>query len=141
MVKTGKMNMNMSRDTLENLVICVLLVIILGLLVQYYLKNVAPGVETESFQSSDARLVLYYAPWCPHCTNFMPEWKSMGDSKKVNGVSVSIEAIDCDAQPEVAERENISGYPTVKLHLGDKVHEYDGARDKATLILWVEKMV
>lgn len=141
MVKKAKMNMNMkiTRDMVENAVIAVLLVIILVLLVQYYLKNVVTG--SESFQSGDARLVLYYAPWCPHCTNFLPEWKNMGGSKKVNGTNVEIEAIDCDAKPEVAERENISGFPTVKLHLGDKVHEYDGARDTATLVLWVEKMV
>jgi thiol-disulfide isomerase/thioredoxin len=136
MVKGMKTKMN--RAMVENVVIFVLLAVIVGLLVNYYLKG---NQGNESFQGGNVRLVLYHAPWCPHCVKFMPEWKALGNNKEINGKNVEIEAIDCEANPEAAERENVSGFHTVKLYVGDESHEYDGARDSATLILWVKKMV
>ena len=133
------MKLKMNNDMLENLAIFVLLVIIVGLLVTYYMRG--ESQTNESFQSDKIRLVLYHAPWCPHCVKFMPAWNALGDNKKINGKNVELEAIDCEATPEEAERANVSGFPTIKLYNGDESHEYDGERDGETLILWVKKMV
>jgi protein disulfide-isomerase-like protein len=140
----GKMNMNMNMDWLknvdrnmvENVVIFVLLLVILVLLAKHYMR----GSESESFQVEDeARLVLYYAPWCPHCKHFMGEWENLGTSQNVNGVEVKVEKIDCQENAEVAERENIEGFPTVKLHSKNGSMEYNGARNADAVILWLQK--
>lgn len=146
MAKGMKMNMDMNmkwlknlkvnRDMIENVVIFVLLVVILVLLGKHYMRK----DESESFTVEDeARLVLYYAPWCPHCKHFMAEWENLGESQNVNGVNVKVEKIDCQENGEVAERENIEGFPTVKLHSKDGAMEYNGARNAEAVILWLQK--
>jgi thiol-disulfide isomerase/thioredoxin len=142
MAKGMKMNMKwlknlkVNRDMIENVIIFVLLVVILVLLGKHYMRHEA----SESFQVEDeARLVLYYAPWCPHCKHFMGEWANLGDSQNVNGVTVKVEKIDCQENAEVAERENIEGFPTVKLHSKNGALEYNGARNADAVILWLQK--
>jgi thiol-disulfide isomerase/thioredoxin len=131
MLKALKLN----RDLIENVIIFVLLVVIIVLLAKRYL-----GHDTESFKVEDeARLVLYYAPWCPHCKTFMAEWDNLGASQEVNGVNVVVEKIDCQENAGVAEQENIEGFPTVKLHSKNGSMEYNGARTADAVILWLQK--
>lgn len=133
MVK-GKMLKNVDRNMIENVVIFVLLVVILGLLVKHYLRR------NESFSAhEEPRLVLYYAPWCPHCTGFREEWQKLGDSQEVNGVKIHVEQINCDENAEVAEKEKIEGFPTVKLHSSKGVQEYYGERTADAVVLWLKK--
>ena len=33
-----------------------------------------------------AEVVLYYADWCPHCHNFMPEWQKLTQMLNKNGI-------------------------------------------------------
>lgn len=130
----GKMLKNVDRNMIENVVIFVLLVVILGLLVKHYLRR------NETFSAhEESRLVLYYAPWCPHCTGFREEWKKLGDSQKINGVKIHVEQINCDENAEVAEKENIEGFPTVKLHSSKGAKEYYGERTADAVVLWLQK--
>ena len=130
----GKMLKNVDRNMIENVVIFVLLVVILGLLVKHYLRR------NESFSAhEEPRLVLYYAPWCPHCTGFMKEWKKLGEKQQINGMEVSIEKVDCDKNADVARAEKIEGFPTVKLHSTNGTEEYMGERDHAALISWLQQ--
>jgi len=122
------------RNMVENVVIFVLLVVIIGLLVKNYM------LSSENFTSNgDAKLVLYYAPWCPHCTSFISEWDKIGTEKKINNVLVKVEKVNCEDHPEVATEENIEGFPTVKLHSKNTSSEYNGARNSEAVILWLEK--
>ncbi|CAH0493188.1 unnamed protein product [Peronospora farinosa] len=60
-------------------------------------------------------LVDYYAPWCPHCRQFAPEWDQVANFyAKVDKVSVG--AVDCTKDNEICNQEDIYGYPGVKLH-------------------------
>lgn len=129
-----KMLKNVDRNMVENVVIFVLLVVILGLLVKHYLRR------NENFSAhEEPRLVLYYAPWCPHCTGFREEWQKLGDSQEINGVKIHVEQIDCQENGEVAEKENIEGFPTVKLHSSNGVKEYMGERTADAVVLWLQK--
>lgn len=124
-------------DMLENIIIFVLLVIIIVLLVQ----KLMPREDRESFKAEGqtVKLVLYYAPWCPHCTGFMKEWKKLGEKQQINGMEVSIEKVDCDKNADVARAEKIEGFPTVKLHSTNGTEEYMGERDHAALISWLQQ--
>ena len=134
MAKGGSMN-NVGkylRKHWEDVTICILLVVILVLLVQHLMNR-----NNEQFQGSSNRLVLYYAPWCPHCTDLVPQWRQMGTSHQ----GVQIEMVDCEANKDVAKRENIEGFPTIRLYKNGNVKEYSGERSKQAIILWLERQL
>jgi thiol-disulfide isomerase/thioredoxin len=80
---------------------------------------------------------FFYTIWCPHCKKSMPIWKSFKDEigeNKVKGKRINFLEVDCDKDQELAEKFNISGYPTIKLVNGNQIVEYDAKPDKDTLM-------
>ena len=60
------------------------------------------------------KLVLYYADWCGHSQNFLPEWDKFVSSNKSN---LTVNKIKCEN--ETKECEPIQGFPTVILHVSE----------------------
>jgi thiol-disulfide isomerase/thioredoxin len=84
-----------------------------------------------------ADIYFFYTTWCPHCKKAMPIWKSFKDEigeNKVKGYRINFLEVDCDKDQELAEKFNISGYPTIKLVNGNQTVEYDAKPDKDTLM-------
>ena len=74
---------------------------------------------------------MYYTDACPHCQKAKPEWQKFEDQyngQVVNGKKVLIVKINCEQQPEVAEQENIKGFPTFKFSFNDKTFDYNDER-------------
>jgi protein disulfide-isomerase A1 len=61
-------------------------------------------------------MVLFYAPWCTHCEEFMPKYKKLAqDLKNVKGLLIArIDATANDVDGVV-----IRGYPTIKFYSKD----------------------
>lgn len=68
-------------------------------------------------------LVLFYAPWCPHCRNVKGEWERLSS---MTNRSFSVAAIDVDKFDEVAAHAQIDSFPTVRLYHKEQMHEYSG---------------
>ena len=74
-------------------------------------------------------LVWYYAKWCGHCSDMVPEWSKLGENNvhKVNLAKVSeefIPKVKCDAP--------VQGYPTIVLYKNGNVlgvHSGDRSAD------------
>jgi len=49
----------------------------------------------EVINSGDIYMVEFYAPWCGHCKNLVPEWEKA--AKALKGI-VKIGAVDADAE-------------------------------------------
>ena len=84
-----------------------------------------------------ADIYFFYTTWCPHCKKSMPIWKSFKDEigeNKVKGYRINFLEVDCDKDQELAEKFNITGYPTIKLVNGNQTVEYDAKPDKDTLM-------
>ena len=62
-------------------------------------------------------LTLYWAEWCPHCHEIMPEWNKL----KYKGVK--IEAIE-----EQDSNFKVDGYPTIIFRNGNMMEKYIGER-------------
>lgn len=93
----------------------------------------------DDFDSQDkkADLYLFYTDWCPHCKKTKPEWeqlkKQYQNNKKVNGYTLNFIEVDCEANPDLANKYNITGYPTIKLIKGNQIIEFDAKPEVKTL--------
>ena len=90
------------------------------------LRGVAKNLglmPTESFDDGTTRVVLYYA-YGAHTKNIMPTWDRL--QAESEGSNVSVEKIDCEANPEAAEENGVSGFPTIILYKNGKSVTYEG---------------
>ena len=116
---------------------------IIFVVVAYYLYN---WYQTQQQQSSlsqttasvenysgggdgkaDVVCTMYYTTWCKYCNKAKPEWEKVMqefNGKVVNGKKILITKIDCEKEPEIAEQENIKGYPTFKFNMKGKYYDY-----------------
>ncbi len=114
--------MNSFINFIEDNILFILLCIVLFYVVlnsQYY---------SEHFETNNRKkLVLYYAPWCPHCKPVKPIFDEL--SKIYSGsTEVTIKTINGDEEPSLLKEQNVKGYPTIKLFVGEKSFEYKGER-------------
>lgn len=86
-------------------------------------------------ESEDHWMVEFFAPWCGHCKNLAPEWASAATQTKGQ---VKFGAVDATANPALAQKYGIQGYPTIKLFPAgkktDKPKDVPGMRDAQSLV-------
>lgn len=81
-------------------------------------------------------MVDFYAPWCPACKKLEPEWKKFAEWS--DDLNINIAAADVTLNPGLSGRFMVSGLPTI-YHVKDGVfRHYNGPRDHASLINFVE---
>uniref|UniRef100_A0A6C0LLP1 Thioredoxin domain-containing protein n=1 Tax=viral metagenome TaxID=1070528 RepID=A0A6C0LLP1_9ZZZZ len=134
------------------MVVIILAAIFIAVAIWVYNSYVKPRVDAayvpnkefiqDNGSGSDAAdLYFFYTTWCPHCKKALPVWEKLKEnleSTGVNGVKINFIEVDCDKDPETAERFNVEGYPTIKLSHNKKVIEYDAKPDMDTLNQFLE---
>ncbi|KAI8438085.1 hypothetical protein MSG28_010727 [Choristoneura fumiferana] len=75
--------------------------------------------------SDDVWIVEFYAPWCGHCKNLVPEYQKA--AKALKGI-IKVGAVDADNHQALAKKYGVSGYPTLKIFTGSKHTPYQGQR-------------
>lgn len=87
--------------------------------VQEYLdrKSTRPDFLYKA-ESQPARLVEFYAPWCPHCQHFKEHYMKLATQVKSiardQGMeNVEVHAISCVAHKQLCKNNKINGYPRV----------------------------
>ncbi len=124
-----------------NIIILVLSVVLVALLVYYYVIKRRENFKNEE----DIKVVLFHVSWCPHCKNFIPEWKKLGDSISLDNNSCDVLEEQCDAEgnEDAPKRYNvedrIEGYPTVILFKGEDIIDYNGPRKAEAISKWVKE--
>jgi thiol-disulfide isomerase/thioredoxin len=69
--------------------------------------SIPPNAET--FSQSNAKLLFFYADWCPHCITLKPIIEEL---KKAN--TINIEMLEDKSTDSKLKKEfNIEGYPTI----------------------------
>ena len=75
-------------------------------------------------------LTLYYADWCPHCHDMMPEWKKLGKTHK----GIKIQTIE----QKQSKRKDITGFPTIMFSDGQRETKYEGPRTKSGFVKFLK---
>lgn len=89
--------------------------------------------ESKVIDSDDVWIVEFFAPWCGHCKNLVPEYTKAANALK--GV-VKVGAVDADAHKELGGRFGVRGFPTIKIFGKNKNSpiDYNGGRTAQGLI-------
>ena len=111
-----------------------LIYIIVGVLVVYYTYSTFyanrnkphNAFYSEGFENKKT-LVFFHMNGCGHCTKMMPEWHAFEKNNKTN---IATKKIERSQAPELIDRHNIQGFPSIMLldSKNDKIKDYDGER-------------
>ncbi|KAJ9557385.1 hypothetical protein OSB04_011999 [Centaurea solstitialis] len=84
--------------------------------------------------------VEFYATWCGHCKALAPIYESLGTAYK-NERDVVIANLDGDRFRSLAERFDITGYPTMKFFPKDNKagEDYNGGRELKSLVEFINQ--
>jgi len=137
----------------KNIAIVLIVIAAIASIVYYIIKNdMIPGLNKffsgahgttpapDGIGANDdkvAQLFLFKVDWCPHCKTAKPVFDEVEkeiNGRQVNGYTVTFKTVDCEAEPDLADKFKIEGYPTIKLVKDGQVIEYDAKPEKDKII-------
>jgi thiol-disulfide isomerase/thioredoxin len=154
MVEMSSIGAILSANSKNIVIVLVVLAAISGILYYVISKNMAPGLN-KFFQQSQgksvtsdgqdtggpgdksAQLYLFKVDWCPHCKSAKPVFDEVEkelNGRPINGYVVSFKTVDCEAEPDMADKFKVEGYPTIKLVKNGEVIEYDAKPNKDKIL-------
>lgn len=90
-----------------------------------------------------AEIILYYAMWCGHSRNFLPEWEKFEEYAKKNLPYLRVSRVRCeDGNEATCVQKGIEGYPTVMLYPKNGSEKlFDGERKMEKVLEFVNNNV
>ncbi|KAL3055903.1 hypothetical protein OYC64_018579 [Pagothenia borchgrevinki] len=96
----------------------------------------------EALKKKKHALVMFYAPWCPHCKNSVPHFTTAAELFKEDR-KIVYAAVDCTRgqNNELCKQEGVEGYPTFNhYNYGKFVEKYNGDRGEAGFINFMRSL-
>ena len=84
-------------------------------------------------------LIEFYAPWCGHCQKLAPEYAKAATLLKQQDPPIPIAKVDATANPDSAGKYGVQGYPTLKWFIKGSPKDYEGPREAAGIVEWINK--
>lgn len=83
---------------------------------------------------------------CPQCIALQPTWSALTklvEEDEIASRSTIIASVDCSEENELCNKENVRGYPTLKIFRANDPAgtEYDGPRDLSSLLELLQKQL
>jgi len=61
----------------------------------------------------ESRFVVFYAPWCPHCIHYAPEYIRIAHEITDQEPDIKFFAVSCTAHKTLCQTEKVTSYPTI----------------------------
>ena len=121
--------------TKTNLIIFGIVVVVIGLaVVVYRFRRAQPAAKPDG--EPVCEVFYFYTPWCPYCKKARPEWdkfKAPLHRTTRDGYLLMFTEVDCDANEALANKFEVTSYPTIKCVKDGNVTDYDARPSVATL--------
>jgi thiol-disulfide isomerase/thioredoxin len=89
----------------------------------------ADDIANDNRRISDAKILFFYADWCPHCKKAKPDWDQFSsdyNNSEVGYYRIVPEQIDCtEGSDPMIQEYAIDGYPTIIMIKDGKRINYD----------------
>ncbi len=110
--------------------------------VAVYARSTGEGfVSGSGSGSKEAKFTMFGVDWCPHCVSAKPEFESLGSTQTIGGTAVSMKVVNPEQEPEAAKGYKVDGYPTMILETSGKQIKYEGPRNKAGFLQFLQENV
>ncbi|XP_013391677.1 protein disulfide-isomerase A4 [Lingula anatina] len=93
----------------------------------------------DAIASNEMVLVEFFAPWCGHCKSLAPEYEKAAKRLKNNDPPVVLAAVDATVESDLAQKYDVSGYPTLKWFKKGQQFDYDGPRHEDGIVQYMQE--
>ena len=124
----------------EQVVICVLVIVLVGLVLYYVNKN-NEGFNDEN--NEKPTLYFFYVDWCGFCKKAKPVINELENNSEVTD-KINIVKVNCEGSEEekaLAKENGVNAYPTIVLHNGSEPTPFESGVTKVGLIDFVNNNV
>jgi len=91
---------------------------------------------TSYLKNEKLALVMWYAPWCKHCKQLMPEYE--GAAIALKEWNIPLLKIDGTKEKELADQFQIPGWPEIKMFRKGRLYPYKGPREQANIVAFMK---
>jgi thiol-disulfide isomerase/thioredoxin len=118
-----------------NLLVFGVVVGVLGIAYLFFRsRQAAPVAATDDERVCE--VFYFYTSWCPYCKKARPEWdkfKAPLHRTTRDGYLLMFTEVDCDTDEALANKFEVTSYPTIKCVKDRRVTDYDARPSAATL--------
>ncbi|XP_073401366.1 protein disulfide-isomerase A5 isoform X1 [Dendrobates tinctorius] len=96
----------------------------------------------ETLKKKKHALVMFYAPWCPHCKNSIPDFTTAANEFKEDR-KIGVAAVDCtkEKNQDLCKQEGVEGFPTyIYYNYGKSTEKYNGERSESGFVSFIRSL-
>jgi thiol-disulfide isomerase/thioredoxin len=91
--------------------------------------------------TKEGSLILFYVTWCPHSKAALDKWSAIKEKYTNKQYTITFNELDCDKFANMADKYNVTEYPTIILVKNDKKYIYDAELDSNTLEIFINTVM
>ena len=141
-------------NKLYTLFLFLVIVLFIAVIMYCYKKFVVPKINSEYKDNKEfinksdedvdeATLYYFYTTWCPYCKVSKPEWNKLKENSGgvIKSTRIIFKEVDCDKDNNLADKYEVTGYPTIKLIYNNKIYNYDAKPSYDTLTEFLNSVI